>query len=338
MKEELLKNKELFDQYILVAPGRDYGNIMWQDIGLLDKAIMLENPLKSNNKLIRLIHHVHFSFLINNRVQLPCQSIWKRKYSFSDVNFELKKKYCIIFTDVSACRVDYKTLSDLQKKSNVTMVLTLVNTMFRRGNVIKNRLSCFDLVYTFDKRDADKFNFIYHQNFYSPQKLFPEGRKTDAFYVGVSKGRSAKLNSIYEKIIQNSGKAEFYISGVNRKEMIQPGIHYNKWISYSDTLKYIAETGCIVEVMDGEQEGVTLRTMEAICYNKKLLTNNSSVRNLPFYKSGNIQVFKEINEIDVEFIKDNRVVEYKYSDEFSPVHLIDEINNDILKIKNVDKL
>ena len=61
MKEELLKNKELFDQYILVAPGSDYGNIMWQDIGLLDKAIMLENPLKSNNKLIRLIHHVHFS-------------------------------------------------------------------------------------------------------------------------------------------------------------------------------------------------------------------------------------------------------------------------------------
>lgn len=42
MKEELLKNKELFDQYILVAPGSDYGNIMWQDIGLLDKAIMLE--------------------------------------------------------------------------------------------------------------------------------------------------------------------------------------------------------------------------------------------------------------------------------------------------------
>ena len=88
----------------------------------------------------------------------------------------------------------------------------------------------------------------------------------------------------------------------------------------------ILRSNCIVEVMDGAQEGVTLRTMEAICYNKKLLTNNQSIKDTPYYKSGNIQVFTDPDKIDVDFVKDRTDVNYHYRGEFSPIHLLEHIN------------
>ena len=78
--------------------------------------------------------------------------------------------------------------------------------------------------------------------------------------------------------------------------------------------------------MDGKQEGVTLRTMEAICYNKKLLTNNQSMKESKFYKTGNIQVFKTIDEIDADFVMRKDKVDYNYEGEFSPIHLLEHIN------------
>lgn len=329
MKEELLKVEEQFDQYILIGPGSDYGNIMWRDIGLLDKAIFYEKPLRSNIKILNFLHHLHFSFTINGKVQLPLQFIWKHEYSLENITFKKEKRYCVIYTDVSACRTDITYLSSLHKRKNVTMVLVLVNTMLRREAVIRNRLQYFDLIYSFDKRDADKYGFKFYPTFYSKTCLPLVEEKTDAFFVGVSKGRTERLNDIYKYISKNGGKATFFVSGVKKREMECQEVHYNKWLTYSEVLKKIAETRCIVEVMDGEQEGVTLRTMEAVCYNKKLLTNNQAVRKLSFYREDYIQVFDDIKNIDVDFIFNNEKVEYHYSDEFSPIHIIDEINKEI---------
>ena len=113
----------------------------------------------------------------------------------------------------------------------------------------------------------------------------------------------------------------------SEKEKVK-GIHYNQWLEYDQVLDYIKRSNCIVEIMDGAQDGVTLRTMEAICYNKKLLTNNKSMRESDYYKSGHIQVFESPDEIDTEFVRKRESVNYNYNGEFSPVRLIEHINAD----------
>ena len=333
-KEELIINevskslqiegKQKFDEYILVSPGSDYGYAMWRDIDELENGIVLDKVIVPRNKILNLIHHIHFSFVINSRVHLPCQHLWKNAYTIKKINFECEKRYCVLYTDVSAGRTDKKFLSELKEEKNISLILVMVNTMARRSKIVGNRFRYFDYIFSFDKCDCDKYGFIYHPTNYSALLLTKNNIKNDAFYVGVSKGRQAILEEIFSKLEQAGAKCSFYISGVKNKRI--KGIHYNEWLPYAEVLKQISDTNCIVEVMEGNQAGVTLRAMEAICYNKRLLTNNPSIKNSPFYNTGYIQVFNNLSDIDTDFVKDRSEVDYKYNNEFSPIHLLEHIN------------
>lgn len=318
---------EEFDEYILIAPGSDYGQAMWSDINLLENGKVLENTLRCSNKLLCILHHIHFSFFINSFVKLPLQFLWRNQYSLESVKLDDKKKYSIIYTDISAGRTDIKYLSKLSLLKNVTLVLIIVNTMKRREKILKSRLKFFAYVFTFDKKDAEQYKFFYHPANYSMHPMEREMNPiTDAFFVGISKGRGEKLGEVFERLTDMGLKANFFISGVKKGEKRYQGIHYNQWLEYKEVLKHIRETNCIVEIMEGKQEGLTLRAMEAICYNKRLLTNNKSIQAFPFYKSGYIQIFDEPKDIDINFVQDKKLVDYHYRGEFSPLHLIEHIN------------
>lgn len=325
---DLRINKEqFFDEYILVAPGSDYGRAMWSDIGKLPNGTILDNTIKPCGKILKILHHIHFSFAINKKIQLPFQSIWKRMYSLESVQMNIDKRYCVIYTDVSAARTDCKYLAEKHKKKNITMVLIMVNTMARRGSLIEKRLQYFSQVYSFDRKDCEIYGFIYHPTNYSIVSVEGSTDITqDAFFVGVSKNRAEMITNIYEWLTLGGAKCKFYIANIEPGKKKKQGIHYNQWISYEQILENVRHSNCIVEVMDGNQEGVTLRTMEAICYNKKLLTNNQSIKNTSYYESKNIQVFTEPNEIDVDFVTNKTVVDYHYKGEFSPIHLLEHIN------------
>ena len=197
--------------------------------------------------------------------------------------------------------------------------------MIRKKKLLEARLKCFDMIFSFDKADCENNGFIYHPTNYSTACINRNIKVTnDAFYVGVSKGRQNALEKIYSKLTAAGVACSFYIVGVKKKNI--SGIHYNQWLSYKQVLEEIEKANCIIEVMEGMQQGVTLRTMEAICYNKKLLTNNKSIKELSFYESGNIMVFDSIDEIDPEFLRNRENVNYGYNNEFSPIHLIEHIN------------
>lgn len=326
MKQELLKYKENFDYYYLVAPGSDYGKVMWQDISLLNNGSVLQQPIKQCNKLIEVLHHLHFSFGINQYIHLPFQNIWKNQYSINEIDFDSNKKYCIIFTDVSAGRTDAIYLKSLSQHKNITLILILVNRMSKRKKILKDRLQFFQQIYSFDYRDAIQNDFIFYPTNYSKVDLNVHSLKSDLFFVGMSKGRTDMLNDVYKLVETNGGKADFYISGAKKREKKYEGIHYNKWLDYSEVLQHIASSNCILEIMEKNQEGVTLRMMEAVCYNKRLLTNNQNIKESVFYKSGYIYVFENIEDIDISFVMDKRPVDYHYNNEFSPIHFIDYIN------------
>lgn len=80
------------------------------------------------------------------------------------------------------------------------------------------------------------------------------------------------------------------------------------------------------------QSGVTLRYYEAIVYNKKLLTNNKFVKRLPFYNPKFMYIYEKVEDIDIEWIKKEEMVDYKYNDEFSPVKLIEDIKK---RVENI---
>ena len=327
MKEELITHDGGFDRYYFVEPGSDYGEIMWRDIGLLDKATLLPTPIHSSNPLIQFLHHAHFSFAVNKKVGLPFQTLWAKQYALSHIQFDDQKKYCVIYTDISACRVDTHYLEKLSQKKNIVMVMVMANVVASKEKLLKQRFKYFKYVLSWDRADAEKYGMVYHPAYYS-RIAMPSKRtlESDCFFIGSSKGRLEILHEIHKRVTAAGGKAEFYITNVEKKDQTEPGIHYNHRLPYTTVLAKDMASNCIVEVIAANQVGQTLRAEEAIIGNKKLLTNNVHMKESPYYKSGFIRVFTEISDEDIDFIVRKENVEYNYQDDYSPILLIDHIN------------
>ena len=64
-------------------------------------------------------------------------------------------------------------------------------------------------------------------------------------------------------------------------------------------------------------------------FNKKLITDNAAVKESKFYTPNNIQCISTISDISPDFVKNTDIVDYHYKDEFSPVHLIEKIDQEL---------
>ena len=264
---------------------------------------------------------------INKKIKMPCQAIWTHQYALSNVNFEDDKKYCVIYTDISACRTDVRYLKLLSKKKNIVMIMVMANVVASKEKLLKQRFDFFKHIFTWDKSDAERYGMILHSTYYSRIKMPAQiNLKSDCFFIGSAKGRLEILHKLYKRVTEAGGRADFYITNVNKKDQTESGIFYNKSLSYNRVLANDMSTNCVIEVLAGDQVGQTLRSEEAIIGNKKLLTNNASMRNNPYYKTGYIRIFDEITDEDIRFVMRKEKVNYEYNDDYSPIYLIDHIN------------
>ena len=71
--------------------------------------------------------------------------------------------------------------------------------------------------------------------------------------------------------------------------------------------------------------GLSLRPYEAVCYNRKLLTNNKSILDFPYYDSRYMQYFETVEEIDWDWVKEDIPVDYGYDCKFSPMRLLEHM-------------
>lgn len=120
-----------------------------------------------------------------------------------------------------------------------------------------------------------------------------------------------------------------YIIGVDDEIQESEKIIINKPMPYEKMIKKLQETKCILDYVIEDQAGLSYRPMEAICYNKKLLTNNESILSFPYYNSEFMQYFKNPDEINMNFLKKDITVDYRYHGEYSPQNFIQRIESDI---------
>ena len=65
----------------------------------------------------------------------------------------------------------------------------------------------------------------------------------------------------------------------------------------------LSQSNCILDYNQEGQVGLTLRPMEALFLEKKLITNNKDIKNYDFYNPSNIFILGENNIEDIkEFI------------------------------------
>lgn len=158
-------------------------------------------------------------------------------------------------------------------------------------------------LYTIDKEDAKNYNFRYVNQFYRDydgniEELIDPALKTDMFFIGQDKNRANKiLELLNEAEKQQLNPAFFILKGkhTTHNERLEK-CYIEKNVPYNEVLRYIANSKCLVEILQEGQTGMTLRAIEALFFKKKLITNNKYIANEPFYHRNNVYILGDDKE------------------------------------------
>ena len=149
-----------------------------------------------------------------------------------------------------------------------------------------------DEFWTFDVKDANKYKLKYNPQFYTKEVILEndDNEKTDVIFLGRMKDRKNEILKIETEIKKKGLITNFKIIE-NEKD----------FISYDEYLKNVSATKCILDYNQKGQTGLSLRPMEALFLEKKLITNNKDIKNYDFYNPNNIFILGEDN---IENIKE----------------------------------
>lgn len=321
-------------KFLLIDDEHELYKIMYTDLLKKDCKFEIEEVPKfcKMNKVYTFFNKIHFDDRINRHLWLPFKGGWDKYYYLNSYNFDEAEQYWVIFlngTFRNYYSIEY--LKNFRKKhSNVRLALVMYdNTTNPYAQRVKKMFSCFDKIFSFDQEDCRKYNFEYIFSTLSKPEFVKRDKKKESsiFFVGSASGRLNLLHNCMEKIVDKIDNYRFYITGVDEKDKKLP-IIYNHPISYADTLEYSFNTDCIFEVVKPGQTGITLRTCEAIIFNKKLLTNNKAIKDTPFYNEKYMSVFENEEDIDLNFISEKIDIDYNYEDWFSPNVIIQKLNEE----------
>lgn len=279
---------------------------------------------------LKFFYKIHFSDKINRNIFLPFKCVWNKLYGLSRYKFEKEQEYFIIFMNGSLrYHFSIKYLKKLKKKNpNVKYAMIMYDSFSNPAakRAIK-MIPIFDIVLSFDDNDCNKYGLekIYSTFSYPKGMIKNDKYKSKAFFVGQADTRIDIMKKVFEYITKSVSGCKFIVNGIKKsEEKIIKDVWYNHPLTYKEELLMAYNTDCIFEFVKEGQTGITLRTCEAIAFNKKLITNNLNIVNMPFYDKKYMRVFKTEKDIDISFVEEEKDVNYnKESIEyFSPERII----------------
>lgn len=184
-------------------------------------------------------------------------------------------------------------------------------------NALKN-LNLFSRKLTFDSVDANKYALLHRPLFYLNEfsNMKPEEFHYDLSFIGsVHYKRYRFLKSIKQSVFCQK-RIYFYqyvpstLLFYGRKYLLFPwyGLSNKSDFSFKTLNKcevsdVFSKSKVIVDYAHHNQAGLTMRCIEALGANKKLLTNNHNIKKYDFYNPDNILIVEESNvNIPSEFI------------------------------------
>ncbi len=269
---------------------------------------------------------------IRNKSWIPRNIRVKNK--IDDIINSSTEDTVVLFTNEVLLQLSAENIKLMQQKQ-IKVVLLLIDPIsanYNTATAAKDMLEKvkFDLVLTFDPDDAKKYGFEYYNTLYSKvTDNIPTTTKYDLCYIGNIKERFDKIKQLLNNSKKNNAHFFLKLAGCNKKEKknLPSEAVLKKILKYEEILKLTQESNCIFDMTQDGQKGVTFRYYEAIVYNKKLLTNNRAITEMPYYDERYIKFYDNIDDIDWEWVKKQEKIDYGYKGEFSPINLLNNIES-----------
>lgn len=205
------------------------------------------------------------------------ESFWYGKWKKKLQNYDI----IIVFDSIHTS----KLLKYLFKKSNARLIYWHWNPLNSNKTIkIYEETKRICEHWTFNPLDAEKFHMRINNQFFFYQSLLNVDKVNNAFFIGTNKGRYDFLLKLAEMLIKCGCNPDFHVVDKEKK-----GIYIQKsYMEYTQVLNSIRKSNLIVEIVQNGQNGLTIRSLEAMFFNAKLLTNNKDIINYQFYNKNNI--------------------------------------------------
>ena len=148
-----------------------------------------------------------------------------------------------------------------------------------------------DDIWSFDKQDVKKYVLKYNSTFYyNPEKTSVD-LKYDVVFLGRNKDRNYDIKEIQNELVKNGLKA--WIKIINNEK---------DYMRYDTYLSYVNSSKCILDITQNGQAGLSLRFMESLFFEKKIITNNKYILDYDFYDKNNIYILGRDRRNLLDFI------------------------------------
>jgi hypothetical protein len=238
----------------------------------------------------------------------------------------------VIMTNEMLCYLREEHLRKLQD-NGIKLVLVLIDPIAAEYNTasaareMMKKVS-FDLVMSFDPADCAEYGFEYCNSIYS---VIAEKKdcviKHDICYMGNIKDRFHFIRKLLKAAKANNAELLLRLAGCSPEEMAElpEEVPLKHVLRYDQIIDLTQESNCIFDMTQSGQTGVTYRYYEAVVYNRKLLTNNRAIAELPYYDSRYIRFYDSVEDIDWEWVKCREPVDFGYKGDFSPEKLLEMV-------------
>lgn len=323
-------NYNIKSTFHLILPNSlpdSWGVAVWGDLEPYATIHLNNSTVKT--PWLQKLKKIHFSNSANKKVWVPFKGIWNSTFPIKPSDLDPQKRNYIIFH--SGVKFSPSYIRMLKRDYNVCIVYYLPDTLAGLS-VAHNEEEWkrykeyyqIDYVFSFDPEDCKRYGFEFFDIYSKRADAEASNVVIDLFYIGScrTKSRLELVQGIYDHI-GNKAKCDFRMIGVAEEDMKSAdGITYNQPLGYPDVINETLKSRCILEIMNPGQHGNTLRYKEAVCYGKKLLSNNPDILTSKYYNPKWMQYFEKPEDIDVDWLNNGETPDYGYEGEYSPVRLL----------------
>ncbi len=255
-----------------------------------------------------------------------------QRLSKSVVNKKVQKYYKQILDEVSDKHYDYiliirgesipvDALKMLKSQcTDASLILYLWDSM-ENNLFIKEKLQYFDQIYSFNDEDCRAMGFTFRPLFFSDDYIaISEDRSKediDLLFVGtVHSDRFKLLNNVKKQLAKKQLHTYFYMYVPSKMMYYLKRLFVKEYrvtkasdfrfdsVSAQDIVALLKRAGAVIDIQHAKQSGLTMRTIEMLGANKRMITTNQKVRHYDFYHEDNIQIIdREAPQVDADFFK-----------------------------------
>ncbi len=207
------------------------------------------------------------------RKQLPMEQLWYRNW-----NSEVRSADLIILHISSLNMHMASYLNKINPKARI--IAWYWNIV--EENTLPSKLKGKCELWSFDSEDCKKYGMSFNHQYYFKSLVLPSTTISyDVYFVGNDFKRRERVLHAYQKLKALNLRVFFQVVRVEEGEL--PEEVASARVSYDDIRQIIAKSQAILEIVREGQSGATLRVLEAMFFQKKLITDNKNVMQEEFF-------------------------------------------------------